>query len=64
MDLRQHANVPQTVLEDALEKYSAKPDCFRRAAAMIRASCAELETREDERVKGIQLTCDDLPQPS
>ncbi|KAI0659296.1 hypothetical protein C8Q70DRAFT_986937 [Cubamyces menziesii] len=36
---------------DALEKYSAKPDCFRRAAAMIRASCAELETREDERVK-------------
>ncbi|KAH9897002.1 hypothetical protein C8Q73DRAFT_437795 [Cubamyces lactineus] len=37
--------------EDALEKYSAKPGCFRRAAAMLRASCAELETREDERVK-------------
>ncbi|KAI0646444.1 hypothetical protein C8Q79DRAFT_670111 [Trametes meyenii] len=36
---------------DSLEKYSAKPDCFRKAASFIRVTCGELETREDERVK-------------
>ncbi|OSD08176.1 hypothetical protein PYCCODRAFT_392631 [Trametes coccinea BRFM310] len=36
---------------ESLDRYSAKPDCFRRAAASIRANCAELESREDERVR-------------
>ncbi|KAI0777285.1 hypothetical protein BD413DRAFT_515271 [Trametes elegans] len=36
---------------DALERYSTKQDCFRKASSLIRARCAELETREDERVK-------------
>ncbi|KAI9065641.1 hypothetical protein FKP32DRAFT_1647319 [Trametes sanguinea] len=42
-----------TILQGAesLDRYSAKPDCFRRAAATIRANCAELESREDERVR-------------
>ncbi|KAI0360529.1 hypothetical protein OH77DRAFT_693274 [Trametes cingulata] len=35
----------------SLEKYSARPDCFRKAADLVRANCAELETAEDERVK-------------
>ncbi|KAL7284092.1 hypothetical protein ACG7TL_001372 [Trametes sanguinea] len=36
---------------ESLDRYSAKPDCFRRAAASIRANCAELKSREDERVR-------------
>ncbi|TFK41551.1 hypothetical protein BDQ12DRAFT_388968 [Crucibulum laeve] len=35
---------------DALEKYSNRPDCFRRAAKSIRTRCAELEMDETERV--------------
>ncbi|KAI0372102.1 hypothetical protein BV20DRAFT_143358 [Pilatotrama ljubarskyi] len=30
--------------------YTSRPDCFRRAAGLIRANCAALETSEDERV--------------
>ncbi|KAI8986754.1 hypothetical protein BD414DRAFT_42050 [Trametes punicea] len=36
---------------ESLRKYSARPDCFRRVAATIRAACAELESHEDERVR-------------
>nr|GAT54796.1 RING finger protein [Mycena chlorophos] len=35
---------------DALDKYSKRPDCFRRVAARIRLRCEDLETDEDERV--------------
>ncbi|KAI0765374.1 hypothetical protein C8Q74DRAFT_1050032 [Fomes fomentarius] len=34
-----------------LEAYSRTPDCFRRAATLIRARCGDLETEESERVK-------------
>ncbi|KAH9856462.1 hypothetical protein C2E23DRAFT_807758 [Lenzites betulinus] len=52
----EYAPIPQElamVLEgsESLEKYATRPDCFRRAAGLIRTGCAELETHEEERVR-------------
>ena len=40
-------------LLDALELYSRKPDCFRRAVSLIRVQCSELDMDENARVKGV-----------
>jgi hypothetical protein len=37
---------------DALQTYSRKPDCFRKAAKSISAQCANLDMDEDARVNG------------
>jgi hypothetical protein len=36
----------------ALESYSRKPDCFRRAASLFLAQCEELQMNESDRVNG------------
>ncbi|OBZ78409.1 Nuclear fusion protein KAR5 [Grifola frondosa] len=36
---------------DTLETYARKPDCFKRAASLIRTQCGELDLNEDERIK-------------
>ncbi|KDQ60278.1 hypothetical protein JAAARDRAFT_126349, partial [Jaapia argillacea MUCL 33604] len=36
---------------DALDEYSRKPDCFKRAAGSLRLRCSELDMHEDERIK-------------
>lgn len=35
---------------DALERYTRRPDCFRRVAGAIRTRCGELDMDEDERI--------------
>lgn len=37
---------------DALERYTRRPDCFRRVAGAIRTRCGELDMDEDERING------------
>ncbi|KZT22727.1 hypothetical protein NEOLEDRAFT_626652 [Neolentinus lepideus HHB14362 ss-1] len=42
---------------DALDEYPRKPDCFRRAAGLVRGRCGEADMDEGERVKAaISLT--------
>ncbi|KAF9475726.1 hypothetical protein BDN70DRAFT_223506 [Pholiota conissans] len=36
---------------DALQSYSRKPDCFKRAAGLVRAQCIDLDMDEDARVE-------------
>ena len=36
----------------ALDAYARRPDCFKDSAALISARCEELDSREDERVRG------------
>ncbi|KAG6914611.1 hypothetical protein DXG01_016344 [Tephrocybe rancida] len=38
--------------QGSLDDYSRKPDCFKKAAALIQAHCAELDMNESERVNG------------
>lgn len=40
---------------DGFNLYTNKPDCFKRAANLIRVSCGDLETDEEERIKGSHL---------
>ena len=40
---------------EALNAYSFKPDCFKRAAHKITARCQDLELDEEARVNGICL---------
>jgi hypothetical protein len=40
------------ISSDALQTYTRKPDCFRKAARAISAQCAELDMEEDARVNG------------
>jgi len=40
------------VRSDALDSYDKKPDCFRRAAGVLRTRCGELDMDEAERVNG------------
>ncbi|RDB16075.1 Nuclear fusion protein KAR5 [Hypsizygus marmoreus] len=37
--------------QDSLDHYTQRPDCFRRAAGLIRARCEQLDMYEEERVK-------------
>ncbi|EDR09726.1 uncharacterized protein LACBIDRAFT_319136 [Laccaria bicolor S238N-H82] len=37
-------------LPHALERYTRRPDCFRRVAGAIRTRCGELDMDEDERI--------------
>ncbi|KIK02891.1 hypothetical protein K443DRAFT_131666 [Laccaria amethystina LaAM-08-1] len=37
-------------LSHALERYTRRPDCFRRVAGAIRTRCSELDMDEDERI--------------
>ena len=37
---------------DALQTYSRKPDCFRKAARAISTQCADLDMDEDARING------------
>lgn len=41
-----------TDFSGSLEAYTRRPDCFRRAASLIRTRCGDLETDENGRVKG------------
>ncbi|PCH44959.1 hypothetical protein WOLCODRAFT_105932 [Wolfiporia cocos MD-104 SS10] len=46
---------------ESLQLYSRQPDCFRRAAGLIRAQCGELDVNEDERVRAaISMTLCEL----
>ena len=38
---------------EALQTYTRKPDCFRKAARAISTQCADLDMDEDARVNGI-----------
>ncbi|KAH9924372.1 hypothetical protein B0H21DRAFT_797293 [Amylocystis lapponica] len=46
---------------EGLESYTRRPDCFRRAAGLIRTRCGELDIDEDERVRAaISMTLCEL----
>ena len=43
-------------MADSLENYSRRPDCFRKAAGVIRTHCGQLDMGESERINGNQRT--------
>ncbi|KAF8067630.1 hypothetical protein FPV67DRAFT_1416278, partial [Lyophyllum atratum] len=46
---------------DSLNNYARRPDCFRRAAGLIRSHCAQLDMNESERVNAaISMTLCEL----
>ncbi|GLB39285.1 putative tht1-like nuclear fusion protein [Lyophyllum shimeji] len=47
--------------QDSLRDYARRPDCFRRAASLIRSHCAQLDMNENERVNAaISMTLCEL----
>lgn len=49
---QEKSDVNNVFHEDALQAYSRKPDCFKRAASVIRIRCTDLDMNEDARVNG------------
>ncbi|KAF9456873.1 hypothetical protein BDZ94DRAFT_1176753 [Collybia nuda] len=50
-----------TTTPEILKDYGQRPDCFRKAAGLIRTRCGELDMNEDERIKAaISMTLCEL----
>jgi hypothetical protein len=44
------------ITADSLENYYREPDCFRKAAGLIRAHCGQLDMGEGARINGDEHT--------